>query len=260
MLTENMRKVRELFPEGEISFIAGPCSVESREMLDEIAGFLSGMGVRMLRGGLFKPRTSPDSFQGLREQGLSIMREVSDEHHMVMITEVMDPDYIELVGQYTDVFQIGSRNSQNFALLKELGKQEKPVLLKRGFGNTTEEFYQSSRYISSEGNSEIIMVERGIRTFEDSTRFTLDISSVPVMREKVSYPIVVDPSHPAGKREYVESLSLAAVAAGADGLMIEVHPEPDHALSDGRQQVTFAQFEKIYRKAIEIRKTMNSGL
>ncbi len=259
MLAERMLKVDELFQEGKLAFIAGPCSVEGKKMLEETASFLSGLGVKMLRGGLFKPRTSPDSFQGLREKGLSIMREVSDDYGMIMITEVMDAENISMVGQYTDVFQVGSRNSQNFPLLTALGKQKKPVLLKRGFGNTTEEFYQSSRYISSQGNDQIILVERGIRTFEDSTRFTLDISSIPVMRKRVGYPIVIDPSHPAGKREYVEPLSLAAVAAGANGLMIEVHPDPDNALSDGMQQVNFEQFEQIYKKALVIRNAMNSG-
>lgn len=256
MMSE-MLSVKDLFPEGQIRFIAGPCAVESDQQIDTIAKFLSQSGVRILRGGAFKPRTSPESFQGLGEEGLKLIRRAADRNNMLVVTEVMDEENLELVGEYTDIFQIGSRNCQNFSLLRKVGKSEKPVLIKRGFGNTIEEFFQASRYISMGGNEQIIMVERGIRTFEDSTRFTLDVSAIPVLKEKVKYPIVVDPSHPAGKREYVPSLSYAAVGAGADGLMIEVHPEPEKALSDARQQIDFNTFAEIYRKALNIREAMN---
>lgn len=256
MMSE-MLSVKDLFPEGQIRFIAGPCAVESDQQIDTTAKFLSQSGVRILRGGAFKPRTSPESFQGLGEEGLKLIRRAADRNNMLVVTEVMDEENLELVGEYTDIFQIGSRNCQNFSLLRKVGKSEKPVLIKRGFGNTIEEFFQASRYISMGGNEQIIMVERGIRTFEDSTRFTLDVSAIPVLKEKVKYPIVVDPSHPAGKREYVPSLSYAAVGAGADGLMIEVHPEPEKALSDARQQIDFNTFAEIYRKALKIREAMN---
>lgn len=253
-----MFEIRELFPKGKFSFIAGPCSVESREQIMETASFLSNLGVKILRGGAFKPRTNPESFQGLHEEGLRLIREAADEYNMLVVTEVMDIEHINTVMEYADILQIGSRNSQNFPLLRAVGKKNLPVLLKRGFGNTIEEFYQASRYISNEGNKNIILVERGIRTFEDSTRFTLDISAVPVLREKCDYPIIVDPSHPAGKREYVESLTLAAVGAGAYGAMVEVHPKPEEAMSDARQQVTFEQFEKIFSKALKIKNSIEN--
>lgn len=256
MMSE-MLSVRDLLPDGQIRFIAGPCAVESQEQINSTAKFLSELGVKILRGGAFKPRTSPESFQGLGEEGLKLIRKAADKYNMIVVTEVMDEENLELVGDYTDIFQIGSRNCQNFALLKKVGKAEKPVLIKRGFGNTIEEFYQASRYVSMGGNEEIIMVERGIRTFEDSTRFTLDISAVPVLKQRVKYPIVVDPSHPAGNREYVPSLSYAAVAAGADGIMIEVHPNPEKALSDARQQVDFNSFKEIYRKSLKIKESVN---
>ncbi|MCL4344893.1 MAG: 3-deoxy-7-phosphoheptulonate synthase [Candidatus Thermoplasmatota archaeon] len=255
MMSE-MLKVRELFPEGQIQFIAGPCAVESEVQINSTAKFLSGLGVRIMRGGAFKPRTAPESFQGLAEEGLKIMRRAADRFGMLVVTEVMDEENLDLVEEYTDIFQIGSRNCQNFSLLKKVGRRQKPVLIKRGFGNTIEEFYQATRYISREGNDQIIMVERGIRTFEESTRFTLDISAVPVLKGMVNYPVIVDPSHPAGKREYVPSLSYAAVGAGADGLMIEVHPDPERAMSDARQQVNFETFEEIYRKSLKIRESM----
>ncbi|MHB1439638.1 MAG: 3-deoxy-7-phosphoheptulonate synthase [Cuniculiplasma sp.] len=252
MISE-MKKVRELFPEGSLRFIAGPCAVESREQMMETAKFLSSLGVNILRGGAFKPRTSPDSFQGLKEQGLKLMREAAHKYGMLVVTEVMGNSELDLVSDYADILQIGSRNCQNFSLLKEVAKREKPVLLKRGFGNTVEEFYQASRYLSADGNDDIILVERGIRTFENSTRFTLDISAIPVLKKKVKFPIVVDPSHPAGVREYVEPLALAAVAAGADGLMVETHPNPEEAMSDKEQQLDFPAFKKLYEKAMKIR-------
>jgi 3-deoxy-7-phosphoheptulonate synthase len=244
--------VRKLFPEGQLKFIAGPCSVEGKDQIFESAKFLSSLGITILRGGAFKPRTSPDTFQGLGEEGLKIMKQACEKYGMVMVTEVMGSDELELVSDYADILQIGSRNCQNFSLLKDVSIMEKPVLLKRGFGNTVEEFYQASRYLSSHGNEDIILVERGIRTFENSTRFTLDISAIPVLRKKVKYPIIVDPSHPAGKKEYVTPLALASVGAGADGLMVETHPEPEKALSDREQQLNFKDFKHLYDNAMRI--------
>ncbi|WP_393971733.1 3-deoxy-7-phosphoheptulonate synthase [Oxyplasma meridianum] len=231
----------------EMIFIAGPCAVESEEQLVETAKFLSRLGVKILRGGAYKPRTSPDNFQGLGEAGLKILASAADQTGMAIVTEVMDTENIGIVSRYSDILQVGSRNSQNFPLLKKLGRQKKPVLLKRGFGNTVDEFINSSRYISRGGNRNIIMVERGIRTFETSTRFTLDVSAVPVIKEMVDYPVLIDPSHPAGKRQLVQPLALAGIGSGSDGLMVEVHPSPESALSDREQQLDFQQFEKLYR-------------
>ena len=230
---------------GSFTYIAGPCAVESEEQVVSTAAFLSGLGIPILRGGAFKPRTSPDTFQGLGEAGLKLLAKARSETGMLVVTEAMDVDHLELVSQYADIIQIGSRNSQNFELLKRVGRIDKPVLLKRGFGNTLDEFVNSARYVSNEGNQRIILVERGIRTFEQSTRFTLDISAVPVLRERVDFPVIVDPSHPAGRARYVKPLSLAATAVGAGGLMIEVHPEPSKARSDSEQQLNFRQFEEL---------------
>lgn len=231
----------------EMIFIAGPCAVETEEQIVQTARFLSAMGVKILRGGAYKPRTSPDNFQGLGEAGLKMLASAAEQTGMAVVTEVMDTDDIGIVSKYSDILQVGSRNSQNFPLLRKLGKQDKPVLLKRGFGNTVDEFVNSSRYISREGNRNIIMVERGIRTFETSTRFTLDVSAVPVIKEMVDYPVLIDPSHPAGKRRFVQPLALAGIGSGADGLMVEVHPSPENALSDREQQLDFQQFEQLYR-------------
>lgn len=255
MLNE-MYEVRELFKVGDLQFIAGPCAVESREQIEITASFLSSLGVRILRGGAYKPRTSPDTFQGLGEEGLKIMKNAASKNNMLIVTEVMNTEDIEVVSKYADILQIGSRNCQNFPLLKEAGKTGKPILLKRGFGNTLEEFYQASRYISKTGNEEIILVERGIRTFETSTRFTLDVAAIPLLKSKVNYPIISDPSHPAGIRELVSPLALASVAAGADGLMVETHPDPDNALSDSLQQLTFEEFETLFKKSRRLKQAM----
>ncbi len=227
------------------TYIAGPCAVESEEQIVSAAAFLSSLGVPVLRGGAFKPRTSPDSFQGLGEAGLKLLARARDETGMLVVTEAMDIDHLALVAEYADIIQIGSRNSQNFELLRRVGRMDKPVLLKRGFGNTLDEFVNSAKYISNEGNQMIILVERGIRTFEQSTRFTLDISAVPVLKERVNFPVIVDPSHPAGKARYVKPLALAAAAVGAMGLMIEVHPDPASAKSDSEQQLNFRQFSEL---------------
>ncbi|EQB73118.1 MAG: hypothetical protein AMDU4_FER2C00099G0027 [Ferroplasma sp. Type II] len=232
--------------------IAGPCSVESEEQIISVAKDLRRIGVNVLRGGAFKPRTCPDSFQGLGEKGLKLLAKAREATGMAIITEVMDIEDLPLVEEYADILQIGSRNSQNFSLLKRISKQDKPVLLKRGFGNTVDELIASSKYLSMNGNKKIMFSERGIRTFEQSTRFTLDISAIPVLHEKTEYPVIIDPSHPAGVNRYVEPLALGGTAAGADGLMIEVHPDPSKALSDSAQQLTVPQFRNLYTKVRDI--------
>ena len=232
----------------DIIIIAGPCAVESRDQIIEIAKEVKKIGAHALRGGAFKPRTSPYTFQGLGEEGLKYLKEASEETDLPVVTEVMDTRDVPLVAKYAHAFQIGARNAQNFPLLKEVGKYKLPVFLKRGFGMTIDELLFSAEYIVLEGNDKIVLVERGIRTFERSTRFTLDICAIPVIKQKSHLPIIVDPSHPAGKREYVEALALAGIAAGADGLLIEVHNEPDKALSDKEQQLTPKQFQELMNK------------
>ncbi|SMD30761.1 3-deoxy-7-phosphoheptulonate synthase [Picrophilus oshimae] len=240
--------------------MAGPCSVESESQVLETARALKRLGVNVLRGGAFKPRTYPESFQGLGEDGLKILAMAREETGMSIVTEAMDLESLRLVEKYADIIQIGSRNSQNFPLLKAAGKTMKPVLLKRGFGNTIDELIGSSRYISMSGNNNIMLVERGIRTFENSTRFTLDVSAVPVLHEKVNYPVIIDPSHPAGNSRYVEPLALAGIAAGADGIIVEVHPDPSRALSDAAQQLNLDQFSRLYSKIKEISRVMNKNV
>ncbi|MFC2060920.1 3-deoxy-7-phosphoheptulonate synthase [Elusimicrobiota bacterium] len=236
----------------EIIFMAGPCSVENKENTMEIARVVKEQGAKLLRGGAFKPRTSPYSFQGLGEEGLKMLREAAQETGLKIVTEAMDIIQVELVEKYADIIQVGARNMQNFELLKACGRASKPILLKRGFSNTIKEFLMSAEYIASEGNSDIILCERGIRTFSDFTRFTLDISAVPVVKGISNLPIIVDPSHPAGKRDLVEPLSLAAIAAGADGLIVEVHDNPQKAASDGAQTINPRQFRAIVEKAGKI--------
>lgn len=225
--------------------IAGPCAVESKKQVLETARFLKSKGVKFLRGGAYKPRTSPYSFQGLKEDGLKILKEVREETGLKIVTEVMDTREVKLVSKYADVLQIGTRNMQNFALLKEVGKLNKPVLLKRGLSATYKEFLMAAEYIISEGNSQVILCERGIRTFTDETRNTLDISAIPVIKRYSHLPIIIDPSHASGDWRYVAPLSKAAVAAGANGLIIEVHPDPQNALSDGKQSLNFDQFSEL---------------
>jgi 3-deoxy-7-phosphoheptulonate synthase len=240
--------------------IAGPCSVEDEEQIVGVARDLKRIGVNVLRGGAFKPRTSPDSFQGLGEEGLKLLSRAREATGMAVITEVMDIEELPLVEEYADIIQIGSRNSQNFSLLKQVSKQKKPVLLKRGFGNTIDELIASSKYLSMNGNKNIMFSERGIRTFEQSTRFTLDISAIPVLHEKTEYPVIIDPSHPAGVNRYVEPLALGGTAAGADGLMIEVHPDPSKALSDAAQQLTVPQFRALYDKVKNINAVLDKTM
>ncbi|MCA9409647.1 MAG: 3-deoxy-7-phosphoheptulonate synthase [Candidatus Omnitrophica bacterium] len=232
----------------EFNVIAGPCSVETLESLSETAEAIKDCGARMLRGGAFKPRTSPYSFQGHREDGLKMLREVKEKTGLPIVTELMDPRNCELVCEYADVLQIGARNMQNFQLLTEVGKAKKPVLLKRGIAATINEWLQAAEYILSEGNPNVILCERGIRTYETETRNTLDIAAVPVVKRYSHLPVIIDPSHAAGDWHYVESLSLAAVAAGADGLIVEVHHDPPNAWSDGAQSLRPDKFKKLMTK------------
>lgn len=229
----------------QLVVMAGPCAVESEEQVFQTAEAVLKAGARILRGGAFKPRTSPFSFQGLQEEGLKILARVRDALGIPIITEVMDTHEVELVARHADILQVGARNMQNFSLLREVGKCGRPVVLKRGFSCTINEWLTAADYILAEGNENVILCERGIRTFEDSTRFSLDVSSLPVVRKFSHLPIIVDPSHPAGHFEYVPALAKAGVAAGADGLLVEVHPNPAQALVDGLQSLTFANFEKL---------------
>jgi len=214
----------------------------------ETAQFLKEEGIKFLRGGAYKPRTSPYSFQGLKEEGLEILKEASQESGLRIVTEVMDTREVELVSKYADVLQIGTRNMQNFSLLKEVGRTDKPVLLKRGQSATYRELLMAAEYIISEGNNQVILCERGIRTFTDETRNTLDISAIPIVKRYSHLPIIVDPSHASGDWRYIIPLSKAAVAAGADGLIVEVHPDPRNALSDGNQSLNFEQFRELMRQ------------
>lgn len=229
----------------KIIMFAGPCSIESREQILESGREVAKMGAHVLRGGAFKPRTSPYSFQGLEEEGLKYLREASEETGLPVITEVMNPRDIETICRYADVLQIGARNMQNFALLKEVGAANKPVFLKRGMSNTVKEFLMSAEYILAHGNPRVLLCERGIRTFENATRFTLDLNAVPVLKRFTHLPVIIDPSHGTGYWYYVSTMAKAAIAAGADGLMVEVHPEPAKAVSDGPQSLTYANFEKL---------------
>jgi 3-deoxy-7-phosphoheptulonate synthase len=225
--------------------IAGPCAVEDEEQMIELAKSLKKAGAQVLRGGAFKPRTSPYSFQGLGEEGLKILRKAGDEAGLPVVSEALDTRHVELVAKYVDMIQIGARNMQNFPLLREVGKTKKPVLLKRGFGCTIEEWLLAAEYILLEGGWDVVLCERGIRTFEPSTRFTLDIAAVAVVKELSHLPVVVDPSHAAGKSSLVKPLARAALAVGADGIMVEVHPSPSTALSDGPQSLTLKEFEEL---------------
>ena len=239
--------------------MAGPCSVENREMLSNIAKEVKKGGAVALRGGAYKPRTSPYDFQGLGEVGLRYLREVADENDMLVVTELMDSDDLELVSSYADIIQIGARNMQNFSLLKKLGKLDKPVLLKRGLSATINEFLLSAEYILAHGNQNVILCERGIRTFETMTRNTLDLNAIALVRELSHLPIIVDASHGTGKRSLVGPLTLAGIMAGANGAMIEVHENPDCALSDGPQSLDFELFDKVannIRKSLYFRKDL----
>lgn len=233
---------------GHFIKMAGPCSVESEEQILQTAKAVKEAGGQVLRGGAFKPRTNPYSFQGLGLEGLQLLRKAADQYGLKVVTEVMDEGHIAMVREYTDIFQIGARNMQNYRLLEAIGREEKPVLLKRGLSATIDEWLSAAEYIANEGNRQIILVERGIRTFETKTRNTFDVSAVPVIHRLSHYPILVDPSHAAGKKEYVEPLTLAGVAAGADGFIIEIHPHPEEALSDGEQSLSLEQWASLSQK------------
>ncbi len=240
---------------GHLAMIAGPCAVESFEGLDSIAGYVKKAGANILRGGAFKPRTSPYAFQGMGEEGLKILRDVGDKHDMPVVTEVMDTRQVALVEKWADMFQIGARNMQNFDLLKEVGQARKPVLLKRGMSATVKDLLMSAEYVLAEGNPDVILCERGVRGFEDSTRNTLDLSAVPNVKGQSHLPIIVDPSHATGRPDLIPSMAMAAVAAKADGVHIEVHDCPEKALSDGPQALLPDQYMALMaelRKLAEV--------
>ncbi len=252
LASQQFKKETTVVKVGDVAFgaekvvvIAGPCAVENETQLLETAKAVKKAGASMLRGGAFKPRTSPYAFQGLEKDGLVILKEVSQSVGIPFVTEVVNPLDVELVCEYADMLQIGARNMQNFTLLKEVGKANKPVILKRGLAATIEEWLMAAEYILSEGNFQVVLCERGIRTYETATRNTLDISAIPLVKNLSHLPIIADPSHGTGKRPLVAPLSRAAVAAGADGLIVEAHPDPEHALSDGPQSLTFEQFATL---------------
>jgi 3-deoxy-7-phosphoheptulonate synthase len=251
--------VRVRTPLGEVAFggksvglVAGPCAVESREQVFAIAERIKKSGAQLFRGGAYKPRTSPYSFQGLGEDGLKILAELRDKFGLGIVTEAVDNESLDLVEKYADVIQIGARNMQNFSLLKRAGRAQKPVLLKRGMSATLDEFLMAAEYVMSEGNYQVILCERGVRTFSDHTRNTLDLSVIPAVQRLSHLPISVDPSHGTGRRNKVLPLSRAAVAVGADGLLVEVHNDPDHALSDGPQSILPEEFDLLVREARDI--------
>lgn len=245
---------------GNFTVVAGPCSVESEDQIVNVAKAVQSAGALMLRGGAFKPRTSPYSFQGMGVQGLKLLLEAKAETGLPIVTELMSPKYCELFEDKVDLVQIGARNMQNFDLLKEAGKMSKPVLLKRGLSNTYEEWIMSAEYIMSEGNQNVILCERGVRTFENYTRNTLDVSAIPSIKRMSHLPVVVDPSHAGGYNWLVEPLALAAIAAGADGLIIEVHNDPANALCDGQQSLTPEQFQKLMKKVEQMTALMGKKL
>ncbi|MBN2754800.1 MAG: 3-deoxy-7-phosphoheptulonate synthase [Candidatus Goldbacteria bacterium] len=243
-----------------IAMIAGPCSVESREQLLATAKAVKAAGANVLRGGAFKPRTSPYAFQGMAEEGLKILAEAREMYKMPVVTEVLDTRHVELVNKYADCFQIGARNMQNFELLKEVGKMNKPVLLKRGLMSTVKEWLMSAEYILANGNMNVILCERGIRTFETETRNTLDLSAIPLVKSLSHLPVVSDPSHGTGKKPLIYPMALASVAAGADGVLIEVHPKPETALSDGDQSLLPVEYKKLVDDARKVAKAIGRTL
>ncbi len=244
----------------KIHIIAGPCSVESYEVQKQTVDFAKRVGCTIQRGGAFKPRTSPYAFQGMGEEGLKIMAKVREKTGVPVCTEVTDPRLVELVDKYADILQIGTKNMQNYSLLKEVGKTKKPVLLKRGFSATIDEFLMSAEYIMSEGNENVILCERGIRTHETTTRNTLDISAVPVLKKLSHLPVIIDPSHAAGNRDYVVALSRAAIAVGADGILVEVHPDPEEASSDADQIIDLETLDKLMSELKPIAKAIGREL
>ncbi len=258
---DTLIKVKDVTIGGpNLTVMAGPCSVESKQQVDIIAKAVKKSGAHILRGGAYKPRTSPYTFQGMGKEGLKILNEVGQKYNMPIVSELMDKDHIPEFLEYVDIIQIGARNMQNFALLKELGKIDKPVMLKRGFSNTIEEWLMSAEYIMAGGNENVILCERGIRTFEPYTRNTLDISTIPIIKKLSHLPVIIDPSHAAGHWDLVESLSMASIAAGADGLIIEVHHEPENALSDGAQSLKPKKFDDLMIKANNLTTVLNKKI
>ncbi|MCK9186705.1 3-deoxy-7-phosphoheptulonate synthase [Candidatus Gracilibacteria bacterium] len=242
------------------AIIAGPCAIESEKQMDAIAKPLAKMGVKLLRGGAFKPRTAPNTFQGLELEGLKIMKRVANKYKMGVVTEVTDSKFLDEICKYTDMVQVGARNMQNFQLLKELGKIKKPILLKRGLSATIEELLLAAEYIISNGNPNVILCERGIRTFEKETRNTLALATVPLVKELSHLPIIVDPSHGTGKKSLIEPMTKAAIACGADGVIIEVHANPKEALSDAQQQLTPDEFKKLLKNSNPIMKAIGKTM
>ena len=247
-----IRVLDAVIGDGSLTVMAGPCSIESRDQLLETADAVAAAGATILRGGAFKPRTSPYSFQGLGIQGLRYLAEARDRTGLPVITEVMEPNQVDIVAEYADILQIGTRNMQNYSLLRDVGRVARPVMLKRGYGATVEEFLMAAEYIVSSGNPNVILCERGIRTFETYTRNTMDLAAVPLLHHLTHLPVIVDPSHATGKRWLVKPLAMGGVAVGADGVMVEVHPTPDQALSDAEQQLTLGQFRDLMRDLVPI--------
>lgn len=244
----------------EVVLMAGPCAVESRESALACAEAAALRGARFLRGGGFKTRTSPSSFQGLGLEGVRLLREAADAHGLLTVSEVLDQNHFEEARPFLDLAQVGSRNMQNIPLLRALGRSDVPVLLKRSFGATIDEWLLAARYILEGGNRRVVLCERGIRTFEPATRFTLDLAAVPIAKELSGLPVVVDPSHPAGDRRWVAPLALAALAAGADGLLVEIHADPDQALSDRQQALTFAEWDDLVRRGTPVAEAVGRHL
>lgn len=241
----------------DVVVMAGPCAIETREQILETACAVKDAGIKILRGGAFKPRTSPYSFQGLKEKGLELLLEAKQKTGLLIVTEVMAPEHVSVVGEIADIFQIGTRNMQNYSLLEAVGKQSKPVLLKRGMMATLEEFLMAAEYILSNGNSRVILCERGIRTFEKYTRNTLDLTAIPLLNQLSHLPVCIDPSHGTGMSSLVIPISKAAVAAGADGLLIEVHPSPEEALSDGAQSLNFKELNRLVKELKPVAEAVN---
>jgi 3-deoxy-7-phosphoheptulonate synthase len=264
MAEQNAPAIGAVSRDAGVTIIAGPCSVESREQMREVAACLAENGVKVMRGGAYKPRTSPFSFQGLEEKGLELLREAADEYGLFVVTEVTDSAHAEKVAEYADMIQIGTRNMANFSLLKKIGEvtaeSGKPVVFKRGMAATIEEWLQASNYITMNGNENVILCERGIRTFETAYRFTLDITAVPVVQKLSLLPIIVDVSHPAGHVDLVPALARAAVAVGADGIMVEVHPNPREALCDGPQSLDLDQFATLLADLKNVSAAVGSSL
>lgn len=244
--------------DGDFSIIAGPCAVENEKQMELIGEALKSLEIKLIRGGAFKPRTSPYSFQGLGFEGLKILKEIAVKYNLRVVSEIMDPRDLEKALEYVDIIQIGSRNMQNYSLLKEVGKLNKPILLKRGMTATVKEWLMAAEYIALEGNDNIILCERGIRTFENYTRNTLDLTVVPILKTLSKLPIIVDPSHGTGRRDLVIPMTRGAVAVGADGIMVEVHPNPTEALSDGYQSLTLEQLKILYNEIKLIKKCVNN--